>query len=344
MAIMVTGTGFVGSYVARDLLEQGEDVVLYGYFGGQGEPASLVLPDLGFLDELLGGNLFDKVDVVVGDITDIANIRSTMEEHQVTGVIHLAGMLGVAAEANPPLSIAVNAMGTANVFQSSVDLGVQKVAWASSVTVFGPGSVNAAGMIGDDCTADPTSVYGATKVFNESLARRYFDSHGLKAVGIRPNRIYGYGEHIKLKRGSGSGWFFEALYNTALESGPSRWLFGDKSLDFHYVDDVALAFITALRSDHGGGQAYLTGGDFRPIADAYAFLRELVPGADLSLVDTPENLPSGSSSIWATRPDISRAATDLGIRPQVSMEEGLFRTVNRYRQRAGLPALDRPNR
>lgn len=336
MAIMVTGTGFLGSYVARDLLAQGEEVVLYGYFGGQGEPASLDLSDLSLLDHLVGGDLFEKVMVEVGDITDGAALRASIEKHAVTGVIHLAGMVGVASETHPPQAIQVNSVGTANVFQAAVDLNVSRVVWASSVTVFGPRSIGSEQTVSDFCMVDPQSVYGATKVFNESLARRYYENHGLNVVGLRPNRVYGYGEHAKAKRGSGSGWFFDALYNSAVESGLAQWPFGDKSLDFHYVEDVADAFTSALRSTAGSGDSYLIGGDFRPIKDAYSFLSGLLPKSDLSLTGTPEDLPKGSSSIWTTRPDTRRAADELGITSKTTMEEGLLRTVNGYRADAGL--------
>lgn len=343
MAVMVTGTGFVGSYVVRDLLEAGEDVVLYGYFGGRGEPADLDLPDLKFLDYLLGGGLFDKVTVVVGDISDQAAAESAMRAHDIDSVVHLASMVGAASEANAPAAVRVNAGGTANVFEAAARLGLRKVVWASSVTVFGPRSEGSDGIVTDDSVYDPDGVYGASKVFCEYLAKRYHENFGLESVGLRLSRVYGFGEHVKAGRGSGTTWLLDALHAAAVQSGPAKFLFGEYSLDFHYVEDVAEAFVQALDGPNVGARCFLTHGDYRPIAEGFDFLRAMLPDADLSLVKgSGTDLPPGSTMAWARRYDGSGAEAALGIHSRYSMEEGLYRTVSRYREYAGLPAVERP--
>ncbi|WP_157788928.1 NAD-dependent epimerase/dehydratase family protein [Rhodococcus rhodochrous] len=343
MTVMVTGTGFVGSYVVRDLLAAGKKVVLYGYFGGRGEPADIELPDLKFLDYLLGGDLFDKVAVVVGDIADQDALRAAIEAHDVDSIVHLASMVGAASEANAPAAVRVNAGGTANVFETAARMELKKVVWASSVTVFGPRSEGEGGIVTDDSMYDPTSVYGATKVFSEYLATRYFENFGLDTVGLRLSRVYGFGEHVKAGRGAGSGWLLNALHAASVGSGPARFLFGDYSLDFHYVEDVADAFVRALDGPNVGGRCFLTHGDYRPIREGYEFLRAMLPDGDFSLErDGGDGLPAGANMAWARRYDASRAEAELGIRSRYSMEEGLYRTVSRYRRYEGLPDVSRP--
>jgi nucleoside-diphosphate-sugar epimerase len=342
MAVMVTGTGFVGSYVVRDLLNAGEDVVLYGYFGGSGRPASLDLPDLKFLNHLVGGGLFDKVTAVVGDITDLSAIATAIERNDVRSVIHLASKVATASAANPISAIRVNAEGTANVFEAAARLKLDKVAWASTISVFGPKSVGPSGLITDDSAYDPHDVYGATKVLCEQMARSYYEIAGLDTTGLRLSRVYGFGEHVKADRGGGSAWLLRLLYDAAVGAGPSVVPFGDQNLDFHYVEDVADGLVRALRYRNGQGRSYLTHGDYRPVAEAFDFVRGLLPDADLTLATGNAGLPKGHSVAWAWRYDASKAEADLGIRSRFSMEAGIYRTINQNRLLAGLPAIPEP--
>lgn len=344
MTVMVTGTGFVGGYVVRDLVESGEDVILYGFFGGRGESASTELPDLQFLDQLLGGDLFDKVQVVVGDVTDETALSDAIATHGVSSIIHLASMVGAASEANPPAAVRVNAGGTVNVFEAAVRHELDRVVWASSITVFGPRSVDADGVIGDGAPFDPASVYGAAKVFTESLAERYFENHGLDSTGLRLSRVYGFGDHIKATRGSGTSWLVDAFYNAATGAQPATFLFGERMFDFHYVEDVSTAFVRALRGPAGNGRSFLTHGDYRPLREAFDYLAEMLPDSDLRLVEGSGDLPPGSSLAWARRYDAGRAERELGIRSRYSMEEGLYRMVRAYRRHASLPDVVRPQR
>src|SRR6478752_5055140 len=144
MTVLVTGIGHIGGYVVRDLLASGQRIVLYGLFGGTGK-LSDPLPDLDYLDYLLGGNARDKVAAEIGDITDLDGLTQVMERHNVRKVVHLASLISAGAEINPPLALRVNVEGTVNVFEAAVRLHLAKVVWASSVEVFGDRSVNESG-------------------------------------------------------------------------------------------------------------------------------------------------------------------------------------------------------
>lgn len=343
MTTMVTGIGHAGSYIVRDLLSAGEDVVLFGLFGGPGGGPDAPTPDLQVMQQVVGIDYAERVKIVVGDIRDLDALEGTAEAHGVTKVVHMASMLSAAVEANPPLAVQVNSVGTANVFETAARLKLDKVVWASSMDVFGHGPAYEGKTIDDDFPYDPPYVYGATKVFSEYLARQYARNHGLSITGMRLSRIYGYGEHIKATRGSGTSWLSSLLYDPAVGTNTEVVVpFGARSMDFVYIEDVASAFLKALAHTEPGSRNYLTLGDYRPIADAYTFVRRVFPDAPVRLDRQDAPLPSGSSMTWAVRHDGGRAAAEIDYRPRFHLEEGLLRTMNDNRAAAGLQPVSAP--
>ncbi len=343
MTVLVTGIGFVGAYIVRDLIEAGENVVLYGLFGGSPDGKG-AYPDIENARYIVGTEGWESVTVVVGDIRDQELLSKTIQSHGVTGIIHLASLVAAASELNIPRAIDVNVGGSINVFEAALEHHVERVVWASSINVFGPRSVSASGLIDDESMLDPQSTYGSTKAFLEQIARRYYVNSGLSTVGLRLGKVYGFGEHVKAGRGGGNTWFVNLVENPARGIGPSIVPFGDKSMGFHYIEDVARSFVTALRSRNGGGESFVTAGDYRPVREAFEFVQEVLPEAEMELVDGGEaaGLKAGAELNWAHQYDASKAAEVLGIAPQFSIEEGLYRTISAYRDYVGLPPVSNP--
>jgi nucleoside-diphosphate-sugar epimerase len=231
-----------------------------------------------------------------------------------------------------------------NMFEAAVQRKLERVVWASSINVFGARSVSDQGVINDESPVDPGTAYGSCKALLERLAQRYHENFGADVVGLRLSRVYGFGEHVKAGRGGGSSWLANLLEIPATGKGPAVVPFGDYSLDFQYVEDVSDAFVKALKHTDGGGETYLTNGDYRPISDAFAFVRELLPDADMMLLEgaAAAGLAPGAQINWAHRYDSSRAEAELGIRTRYSMEAGIYRTIRAYREFAGLPEVHEP--
>jgi nucleoside-diphosphate-sugar epimerase len=342
MAVLVTGVGFIGGYVVRDLLAAGEEVVLYGYLGGTGDPAG-DLPELDYIDMLIGGGVRDRTKVVVGDASDLAALTQAAERYDVRQIVHLATVLSASAENSPFIGADVNVMGTANVFETATRLQMDKVVWTSSSSIFGPRSIPASGVLTDDCPPDPLFTYGAAKLFGEKLAHAYAEKHELNITGVRPFRVYGFGEHMKLGRGGGSSWLSRLLYSPAIGERAITVPFGSRSLDFTYVEDVADGMVKALNwRDPAGAGSYIVSGDYRRISEAFEFVGRLLPDADITLEEEDLDLASGATRGFELHGDSHRATADFGYRPCHSMEAGVFKTINRNRVMAGLPALTQP--
>lgn len=340
MSVLVTGIGFVGGYVVRDLINAGHDVVLFGLFGGGPDPES-ARPDLANVRYLVDEEQWNDVRVIVGDITDKDLMDKAITENGVTRIIHLASLISSSSEANIPRAVDVNVGGSVNLFEAGVRHGLERIVWSSSINVFGPRSVSATGIITDESPVDPQTVYGSSKVFVERLAARYHVNHGLNVVGLRLSKVYGFGEHVKAGRGGGNSWFSDLAERPAMGLEPCTIPFGDRIMHFQYIEDISAALVKAVESDAGAGQSFVTGGDWRPIREAFDYVRSVLPDADMTLVDSSEaaGMHPGGQTNWENNFDASLVRDVLGIEFPHSMEQGLGLMISEYRRFAELPPV-----
>ncbi len=180
---LVTGAaGCIGAWAIRLLLDDGVDVV-----------ASDVSEDLRRF-HLISHPRRDVVDFVPLDVTDTAAVARVVEEHQITHIVHLAGLQVPFCAANPPLGAMVNVVGNVNFFDAVRASGRSiGLAYASSAAVFGGGSAYSGGVVGDTSPLLPDTHYGVYKVANEGTARIYSLNNGIGSVGLRPFIVYGPG-------------------------------------------------------------------------------------------------------------------------------------------------------
>jgi len=241
------------------------------------------------------------------------------------------------------LAVQVNSLGYANIFEAASQCKFEKVVWASSIDVFGDGSIDTEGVIRDDSPYDPAFIYGGTKVLGEYLARGYANRDGLSITGLRLTRVFGFGEHIKAGRGGGSSWLSGLLHDPAVGIKNEITVpFGARMMDFIYLEDVASAFVKALNTQLPGSRNYITRGTRRQVSDVYEYVHKLFPDAPIRLQMEDAPLPAGVVRVRRNKFDGSRAAEEIGYTGQFSLEEGLLRTINENRATAGLDPLTHP--
>jgi nucleoside-diphosphate-sugar epimerase len=315
--VLVTGgTGFIGSYVAADLLEAGYDVIAY---------------DLSTDDQILEKlDIAEDVTIRRGDVTDPTDVVRAIKESGASRVIHLAALLTNAAEADPRAAMDVNVQGTNNVFEAArtLDDQVERVAWASSAAAYAPPDEYGTDWVTEDDLLHPDTLYGATKAYNEHQARVYREEFGVSDVALRPTVAYG-----PYRETGGSAFLANIVEKPAVGESFSVE-YGDQVIDWQHVADIAQAFRkAAVTPDEDLTQrVYNVRGQTATIREAVETTRGLLPEADLSVTDEGE-LP------WTQRLDMTAAQEDLGYDPEYDLESGFRQYANVLREEAGMEPL-----
>jgi nucleoside-diphosphate-sugar epimerase len=319
MRVLITGGyGFIGAWIARDLLTRGDEVFAYDL---KEDPRRLRL--------ILPEDQIRRVKFVQGDVTDLKGLTDALSKHAITHVIHLAGLQVPTCRADPMLGAKVNVLGTLAVFEAVRALGqqVQRVVYASSAAVFGGPDKYPAGSQPDDAPLIPSTHYGVFKCCNEGNARIYFQDHGISSVGLRPWTVYGVGRDLGMTSEP------TKAIKAALLGRPYHISFGGWT-DFQYVDDVARAFVLSAARPYQGAKSYNLRGDVVTVADFQRALAKVLPEAR-------ELVTVGTQQI-AIAYDLSDAAIqrDLGPLPKTSLEDGIRETVTIFRKLQAENRLD----
>lgn len=176
MTWLVTGgAGYIGAHVARALKEAGLEVV--------------VVDDLssGFAGFVPGA-----VPLVRGSILDGGLLASTIDEHKVTGVIHVAGFKYAGVSVTRPLhTYEQNVTGTAVLLAAMQERGVDRIVFSSSAAVYGTPDVD---IVTETTPKNPQSPYGESKLVGEWLLRDQAVAAGLRHTSLRYFNVVGSGD------------------------------------------------------------------------------------------------------------------------------------------------------
>ena len=309
MRVLLTGGfGCIGSWVAKQLTEAGEEVWIYD-----------LTEDAHRLDLILEKDQRSSVHFVPGDVSDVEGIRTAVDLVGATHILHLAGLQTPTCRSNPLLGARVNVIGTLAVFEAALTFKdqVRRVVYASSAAVHSPPEPTAQGAVGDEVRLAPVTHYGAFKVCNELNARVYWLDHGITSIGLRPWTVYGVGRDFGVTSEP-----TQAIKAVAL-GRPYRISYGGKQ-DFQYVADVAATFVRALVQPFEGADAFNLRGAVEPIEAFVSALGAVIPEARTLVTHGDRQLPIAPDL------DDNRLQSRLGPIPRTPLRDGIAETYRRF--------------
>jgi len=327
LRVLVTGAaGFIGSTLAKKLLDRGDQVVgidnLNDYYD-----VSLKEARLGRLTEK---TTFQFMQM---DIADRATLAKLFEEGAFDVVVNLAAQAGVRYSIeNPAAYIDANLVGFGNILEGCRHSGVGHLVYASSSSVYG--SNEDLPFSEKDNVDHPISLYAASKKANELMAHAYAHLYGLPTTGLRFFTVYGpWGRPdmalFKFTRGILDGTPIPVFNN------------GQMVRDFTYIDDIVEGVMRVIdrpaaksesrgqpdRSRSAPWRVYNIGNSHR--VQLMDYISALEKALDQKAV--LDLMPMQDGDVPATEADVSALGEDFGYRPSIQVDEGIQRFVDWYR-------------
>lgn len=311
--ILVTGSaGFIGFFVAKDLLAAGQTVIGVDNFN------SYYAPDLKRARDarLRSESNFISVEA---DLADKDKVSACFQEYTPEVVCHLAAQPGVRYSLrNPHAYQRCNLEGFVNLIEEARLLPVKRFVYASSSSVYGGNTKMPYSE--DDPVNSPISLYAATKRANELIAHTYTHLWGLQTIGLRFFTVYGPWGRPDMAYWS----FLEALLNRE----PIKiFNYGKNQRDFTYIDDIVPPVVKALFVDTLGPYDIINLGNSNPEAlmDFVQILEDLS-----GTTAVKQMVPAQPGDVVATYADIDRAREKLGFAPKIGLRKGLEFFVSWY--------------
>jgi len=312
MRILLTGVaGFIGWKTARKLLESGYEVVgvdnINDYYD--------ISVKLWRLKDLKGFPNFKFHRV---DIENLEALRVIFEIYSpIDAIINLAARAGVRYSLeNPFVYMTTNAQGTLNLLELSKDYGVKKFVLASTSSLYAGQPMPFKETLPVNT---PISPYAASKKAAEVTAYTYHYQYGIDVTVVRYFTVYGPAGRPDMS-------VFRFIYKIMKDEPIEVYGDGTQSRDFTYVDDIAEGTIKALKPL--GYEIINLGGNHPYKLNELISKIENLLGKKAKIVHK-EFHKADMKATWA---DITKAQELLGWEPKVSLDEGLKRTVQWFKE------------
>jgi NAD dependent epimerase/dehydratase len=313
--VLVTGAdGFIGSHLVEMLVASGRQVRALAQYNS--------FNHWGWLEDVV---CKQDIEIVSGDVRDPAFCRAICEG--IDSVFHLAALIAIPYSYQAPDSyVDTNIRGTLNICQAARDKGVKRLIHTSTSEVYGTAQYVP---IDEKHPLQPQSPYSASKIAADAMAMSFYNAFDLPLTIARPFNTYGPRQSAR------------AVIPTIIAqiaSGKAQIQLGDVSptRDFNYVEDTCRGFIALAESEQSVGETVNIGSNSEiSVRDTLELIKKLM-GSDVEFLVDEQRLRPEKSEVNRLWCDNSKIKVLTGFSPQVSLQEGLRRTIAWFVQPANL--------
>jgi len=303
--LITGGAGFIGSHIARALIQQGARVrILDNFSSGKRE-------NLNGLD----------LEIIEGDLRDITCVAKAVRDINI--IFHEGAFVSVPESMEKPQEcFDVNVTGTSMLFEAARKAGVGRVVIASSAAVYGDST---AMPLVEDTPLKQLSPYATSKRIDEMYADLYTNHFGLEVAALRYFNVYGPRQRPDSMYAAAVPIFIRRM----LDNKPIT-VYGDggQTRDLINVRDIVQANLLASQHPAGPGQIFnvCTGVETR-LLDLLEILYEIFPNAPKHVHAEPR-----AGDIYRSIGTPKKAMEVLGFKPQVTLVEGVKEAVEEMRE------------
>jgi UDP-glucuronate 4-epimerase len=332
MTVLITGAaGFIGFHVARRLLARGEHVLaldnVNDYYSTKLKRDRIGKNQADF------GHAFRFLEA---DFADHEALDAVLRREDFDSIVHLGAQAGVRYSIEHPRAyVQSNLVGHLNIMETARHRRARHLVYASSSSVYG-GNESLPFRV-EDRVDHPLSLYAATKKADELMSETYAHLYRLPQTGLRFFTVYG-----PWGRPDMAMW----LFTQAIFEGRPIQVFGEGNMrrDFTYIDDIVTGIVACLDNPPADDGQLKAGGSKAPHRlynignNASEELTRMVSLIEQACGREAQKrfLPMQPGDVRDTFADISAIQRDLGFQPATSIDEGVPRFVQWYRDYHGV--------
>lgn len=314
MRALVTGAaGFIGSHLCEELVRRGNQVTAVD---------NLSTGKVNNLDDINCSKfLYEQ-----GDICDFNTLCTHIMSPEIDAVFHVAALPRVQFSiANPMPTHDANVNGTLNMLMACREFGIKRFIYSSSSSVYGNQDTLP---LNEDMRPNPLSPYALHKLIGEEYCRLFHDLYGLETISLRYFNIYGSRQDSSSQY---SCLIPKTIYKVLHNESPIIYGDGETTRDFNHVSDVVNANILASTTKNeevfgkiiniGSGKAY-------SVNQIVANIKIICDKTNIENIYTPPVVEARH-----TRADRGLAEKLLSWVPEISITDGLIKTINYFKKK-----------